>query len=319
MSFSLDFQYAYGRPQQTALFRSQCEDFRVVEHLAIQPSGEGEHVYLYVQKRDNNTAWLAKQIAHLAGVKPMDVGYCGLKDRRAITQQWFSVYLPKGPEPDWTLLNDENFQVLNISRCQRKLRRGGHSHNDFVIRLRDIDASPDLEQRLAKIAVAVPNYFGEQRFGIAGNNLVRAQEWFEQGKTIKNRQQRGLIMSAARSYLFNLLLSARLGQGNWLTPIAGEVLLNQQITGPLWGRGQLASELEVNAIEVEILQPWQLWQERLEHLGLSQDRRILSLTPKAFKYRFFEGDLELSFGLAPGCYATAIMRELCQLQQPEIL
>jgi len=319
MSFSLDFQYAYGRPQQTALFRSQCEDFCVVEHLAVQPSGEGEHVYLYVQKRDNNTVWLAKQIAHLAGVKPMDVGYCGLKDRRAVTRQWFSVYLPKGPEPDWAQLNDENFQVLEVSRCQRKLRRGGHSHNDFVIRLRDIEASPELEQRLAEIALAVPNYFGEQRFGIEGNNLVRAQEWFEQGKTIKNRQQRGLIMSAARSYLFNLVLSERLQQNNWLAAITGEVLLNQKITGPLWGRGQLASEAEVKALEVGVLQSWEMWQERLEHLGLSQDRRALSLSPIAFNHQFLDDGLELSFGLPPGCYATAILRELCHLRQPEIL
>lgn len=321
MNLSLQFAYAYGEPDQSALFRTEMEDFKVVEHLDLSLGETGEHVYLYVEKRDNNTAWLAKQIAQLAGVRPMDVGYCGLKDRRAVTQQWFSVYLPKGMEPNWAELNGESFTVLKQGRGPRKLRRGDHVHNSFTIRLRNLSQSEDINRRLQLIEKEVPNYFGEQRFGIEGNNLLRVKEWFEDGKTIKNRQQRGLIMSAARSYLFNLVLSDRINKDSWQGCMEGEVLLADAATAPLWGRGQLQSEAAARELEVSLLEPFTLWQERLEHLGLSQDRRLLSLTATEFSHRWLAdgADLELSFNLPPGTYATAILRELCKLIQPELI
>ena len=93
MHFNPDFPCAYGEPLGSAVFRQFPEDFQVEEVLGYEPVGEGEHVYLHVIKRGENTAWIAKQIANLAGVQEMDVGYGGRKDRHAVTSQWFSVYL----------------------------------------------------------------------------------------------------------------------------------------------------------------------------------------------------------------------------------
>src|SRR5688572_17268674 len=93
--FSRDFPRAFGDVNVHALFRSCPEDFQVVEELGFELAGEGEHVFLHIEKRGENTAWVADQIAQVAKVKPMDVGYCGRKDRHAITRQWFSVYLPQ--------------------------------------------------------------------------------------------------------------------------------------------------------------------------------------------------------------------------------
>lgn len=204
--FSLDFPFAYGRPLAKGIFRRIPEDFQVDEHLGYQPDGIGEHVYLQIRKRGENTAWVAQQIAQLAKTNLNDIGYAGRKDRHAVTTQWFSVYLPKGGEPDWQALNTESVSVLNVSRHLHKLRRGEHQLNHFVIRLRDLPVAQQemLEQRLNLVLQqGVPNYFGEQRFGRGGNNLQQAQQLLVDGKSIRDKQQRGLVLSAARSISCN--------------------------------------------------------------------------------------------------------------------
>ncbi|WP_299773235.1 tRNA pseudouridine(13) synthase TruD [uncultured Pseudoteredinibacter sp.] len=316
----LNFAYAYGEPLGTAGFRTEFEDFQVYEQLPSAPEGEGEHVYLYVRKTNNNTAWIAKQLARAAGIQNMDVGYAGLKDRRAVTEQWFSLYMPKGAEPNWKALDIEGAEVLQISRGRSKLRRGDHLDNRFVIRLRDLSAAHDeLEERLKQISLAVPNYFGEQRFGVNGANLERAAQWFDEGVNIRNRQQKKFIVSAARSYLFNLVLSERVASGSWLHALEGEYLLDGQPSGPMWGRGRLESSAAALELEEALLALMQNWQERLEHLGLRQDRRLLAIRPVDFSWQFEDRDLCLEFKLPPGAYATSILRELCQLQQPELV
>ena len=74
---------AYGTPPLTAILRSIPEDFRVEEILGYEPDGEGEHAFLWVEKREANTDWVARELARFAGVSPMHVGYAGLKDRHA--------------------------------------------------------------------------------------------------------------------------------------------------------------------------------------------------------------------------------------------
>ncbi len=344
--FMLDFPYAYGSPLGQAGFRTQLADFRVDEQLGFEPQGEGEHVYLHVEKRGDNTAWLARQIARLAGVQPMDVGYCGLKDRRAVTTQWFSVYLPKGDEPDWSQLNSDTARLLCVSRHRHKLRRGQHQTNRFTITLRDCSAEQALlEQRLQQIFQAgVPNYFGEQRFGHGGNNLAVADELLTGQKKIKNRQTRGLMISAARSYLFNLVLARRIEQADWLQSLDGEVGITPSAsdaqaaaadyeagaeaaprldtslepTGPLWGRGRPLVGDAMLALESALLASWQGWCHGLEHLGLIQERRLLLLRPLDANWQWQGADLVLDFSLPPGTFATAVLRELTVLQQPEI-
>lgn len=320
ININLDFAFAYGAPLGVAGFRHEFEDFQVFEQLPQAPEGEGEHVYLYIRKTNNNTAWIAKQLARAAGLQNMDVGYAGLKDRRAVTEQWFSLYLPKGEEPDWRNLDIPGAEVLKVTRGRSKLRRGEHQDNRFVIRLRSPSASvAALEERLQQLAQGVPNYFGEQRFGVDGGNLQRAAQWFDEGVKIRNRQQKQFIVSAARSYLFNCVLSERVKTGTWQTELAGECLLSDAVTGPLWGRGRLESTDEVLAMEERVLEPFASWREQLEHLGLRQDRRSLDTRAMDFSWQWLGADLELRFRLPPGTYATSVLRELCQLEQPEVV
>ncbi len=317
---NLNFAFAYGAPLGSAGFRTEFDDFKVFEQLPAAPEGEGEHVYLYLRKTNNNTAWIAKQLARAAGVQNMDVGYAGLKDRRAVTEQWFSLYLPKGDEPNWLELDIPGAQVLKVTRGRSKLRRGDHKDNRFIIRLRSPSASAEaLEERLQQLAGGVPNYFGEQRFGVEGGNLQRAAQWFDEGVKIRNRQQKQFVVSAARSYLFNCVLSERVNSDTWQTEMTGECLLDGTVTGPMWGRGRLESSGDVLALEERILAPFASWREQLEHLGLRQDRRSLDTRALDFSWRWLGGDLELQFRLPPGAYATSVLRELCQLEQPEIV
>lgn len=319
MSFSLDFPRAYGELTASGEFRRLPEDFVVEEILGYEPSGEGEHVFILLRKRGENTAWIAQHIARLAGVKEMDVGYCGRKDRHAETTQWFSVYLPKDPDDlDWQMLNSDSVKILSVSRHHHKLRRGEHQANRFVIRLRNVtvEDKPLFEEKITRVlAAGVPNYFGEQRFGIAGNNLNLANGLLLERKPMRDKQKRGMILSAARSYVFNQVLAARILANNWQHPLVGEP--TDFASGALWGRGRSAASGHCLVMEQEALEPWQDWCHALEHQGLQQERRALCLMPSETQWRWVENDLELTFTLSGGEFATAILRELAILRSPE--
>lgn len=316
--FSLEFPLAYGALTASATFRAQPEDFQVDEDLGYTPSGLGEHVFLHVCKRGENTAWVAGKIAELANVNVNDIGYCGRKDRHAVTAQWFSVYLPKAPEPDWAQLNSSTIQVLSVARHQHKLRRGEHQQNHFVIRLRDVEMADrdQLQERIETVfSSGVPNYFGEQRFGIAGNNLHEAEAILVQGKRHRDKQKRGLMLSAARSYLFNQVLASRVTANNWTLVMEGEV--SERPSGPLWGRGRPLVSGALAEFEQSVLADWSEWCNGLEHAGLLQERRSLQLFARNAKYEWSGNDLVLSFSLVAGEFATSVLHELIILRTDE--
>ena len=258
-SYALSHAFAYGGPVATAKIKAVPEDFFVDELLGFEPSGEGEHVFLHIEKRCLTTLAVRDKIAKLASCQSMDVGYSGLKDKWAVTRQWFSVYLPGGDSLDWHGLNwhslnwngsdrhstaepaanDVNSQtanaayikVLTVCRHSKKLRRGTHKANAFRLVISSLTVNDNnadtLYDRLAlKINAlceqGVPNYFGEQRFG--KNNLSKARTLFAANKRMP-REQRSLCLSAARSYLFNRVLDARITAGNWSSYIDGDVLM----------------------------------------------------------------------------------------------
>lgn len=221
------FPYDGVDAMPSAHLRACPEDFRVDEILGFDPDGEGEHLLLKIQKRNQNTADVARTLARHAGVKIRDVGYGGLKDRNAVTTQWFSVWLPGKADPDWSAIAGEHLKILDSQRHHRKLQRGALRGNRFVIVLRDVafpqqlDAGA-LEQQLAVIKQqGVPNYFGEQRFGREGRNLASATAMFD-GVRIKDKHLRSLYLSAARSFLFNEVLAARITAANWNQVLPGE-------------------------------------------------------------------------------------------------
>jgi len=327
--YPLTCEYAHGGPQIEGLLRATPADFQVDEVLGFEPSGEGEHEYLHLRKIGLNTAQLAKDIARLAGVKSMDVGYAGLKDRHAVTTQWFSVYRPKGEAVDWSQLESEQVNLLHASRHNQKLRRGQHTANQFRLRLTECTGDFDsLEQRLQQIeSLGVPNYFGPQRFGFGGGNLPAAQRLLVDKQPVRNRQLRGLYISAARSYLFNQVLRARIDEDSWLTFEEGDVVAgseseNKKPTGPLWGRGRLASGQRIGELEASIIEKFADWCHGLEHAGLKQDRRPLCLPVAGLEWSRQEqsdnsSTIEVAFSLPVGGYATSVIREVVNYREPE--
>ena len=287
--------------------------------LEFEPSGEGEHLLLHIRKRDQNTQWVAGLLARLAGIKRNHVSFCGLKDRFAVTTQWYSLHLP-GREITPDQLQREDFEILSVARHHKKLRRGIHSGNKFRLVLREFAALqshwPAIETRLEEIAGnGVPNYFGEQRFGHDGGNLVEAQSLIERDQLKGNRRGTGMILSAARSWLFNLVLAERIRRNSWSTPMQFET----QPSAPLWGRGRSAAGGDLALLEQEVLADWQSWCYALEHAGLKQERRATVLVPQELQWKLLQPDqLELSFTLPAGGYATVILREIAELFRPRI-
>lgn len=327
--------HAHGGPPLTARLRATPEDFQVEELSDLVPDGEGDHAWLTVRKRGANTDWVAKQLADFCGIKPVDVGYAGLKDRNAVTTQTFTVHLPGRPDPDWSALGLDGVEVLAASRHRRKLKRGALAGNRFVLVLRETQGDREqIEQRLLAIgARGVPNYFGEQRFGSGGHNVQRAEAMFA-GKRV-DRPTRSLLLSAARSQLFNAALAERVRRDVWDRPLDGEVwslagsrswfgpdvgdedlsprLASGDVhpSGPLWGRGPLPTRGEALALETAAVAPWPALCAGLEAAGMDQDRRPLRLLPRELQWQWLdEASLRLAFTLPPGSYATVVVREL---------
>nr|WP_155448490.1 tRNA pseudouridine(13) synthase TruD [Allochromatium palmeri] len=329
---------AYGEPLGTGRLRVEPADFQVSEILGFEPDGEGDHRLLWVRKTGANTEWVARRLAAIAGLPVSTVGYAGLKDRWAITEQWFSMPRPHAEEsePDWSALVEQGIEVLAVHAHRRKLRRGALAGNRFRIQVRDCQlAEADLESRLERIRRhGVPNYFGEQRFGHADGNLYRAHELLTGAIRRVARHQRGLWLSAARAQIFNELLAERVRQGDWdrLQPgdcpqLAGshsfflaETLddslveraarLDLHPSGPLWGRGALPTRLEVQSLELDVAARLAPWPERLAGQGLEQERRALRLSVEHLQGQPVDGCLRLEFELSSGAYATSVLREL---------
>lgn len=340
--YSLDFPYAHGTPVAEGVIRSTDDDFEVEELLGFEPSGQGEHLYLWIEKRDNNTQWVAGQLARWADLRPQDVGYAGLKDRRAVTRQWFSLWSPGRELPDPQALALPGVRVLRALRHDRKLKRGMHLGNRFRLVLRQLTPCAALEGRLEAIARAgVPNYYGEQRFGIGGGNLDGAEQLLSGGRRVKDRNRRGLLLSAARSYLFNQVLAERVRLQNWNAYLDGDRLMlagstnllsleesataaarvaraELHPTAPLWGRGRALVEGDSLALETAILAPFASWMDGLERAGLTRERRALRLLPDGMRWQWLDAEsLAISFLLPPGTFATSVLRECCNYRVAE--
>lgn len=332
-----DIPLAYGVPVLTARMRSVAEDFQVDELPAFEASGEGEHLLLDIRKRGANTVAVAKQLAQWAGVQEMAVSYAGQKDRHAVTTQRFSVHLPKRVAPDLAALESDEVHVLASTWHNRKLQRGALAGNRFKLVLRQVQGEQAaISERLQLVAArGLPNWFGEQRFGRDGGNVPAALQMFA-GRRVR-KDQRSMLLSAARSALFNRVLAARVAQGNWDTALDGEVWMldgsrsvfgpepmNEALaerlarfdihpSAPLWGAGELRSSGAALALEQAALADEQALALRagLEQAGLKQERRALRLRPALMQHAWLADDvLELSFALPPGCYATAVLHEL---------
>jgi tRNA pseudouridine13 synthase len=330
-----DWSRAYGGSVIRGRLRQSAEDFAVTEVLGFEPDGDGEHDFLWIEKRHTNTVWLARQLADFAGIAVCDVGYAGMKDRLAVTRQWFSVRRPGGVPANWSALDVAGVQVLQATRNNKKLRRGAHAGNQFRIVIRNVSSVEEkpgyerLEQLLRIIGEqGVPNYFGEQRFGRTGNNLALAESLFA-GKRLK-REERSIALSSARAWLFNQVLQQRVETGLWSDFEPGDIAalegsgsifvvhevdetivrrcqqLDLHPTGPLWGQGG-----QPPASECAVVEHFPGLVTGLEKHSKAS-RRPLRLVVHELSAALEADTLTLDFYLARGGFATVVLRELVE-------
>ncbi len=289
-------------------------------------AGSGEHLCLRLEKIGDNTEFVARELARLVGCRSFDVGFCGLKDRHAVTRQWFSLYRPGREAEDAELIQEVSarWPVVSAFRDARKLRRGDHRGNRFAITLRNVGgdrkAIEEVLQRLA--TVGAPNYFGPQRFGRDGANLDRAlhidpsalnRRSRSGGKGRGGKKRAGsegaknvLYFSAARSWLFNEVLAARVQDGSWTEVSA---------TGPLWGDGGTTASGPLETLERDIVGRTPGLADLFSVTRMKPERRPLVARPEDLVWHWLSNDcLELSFFLSPGQYATTILNDVFELE-----
>ena len=320
----------------TATFRASADDFHVVEELGFAPDGDGEFALLKVGKIGRNTVDVAQELARAARLPARAVGWAGRKDKWARAEQWFCVHLPGRDGPAWDTVQGEGWSVMEAHRHRRKLRVGALSGNRFSIVLRDCAIDPDaMAERIEVIAAeGVPNYFGPQRFGRGGGNLVSALG----GRRLRRNAQ-AMALSAARSALFNLVLARRVSSGSWDRVLGGEVLMlrsSQSVfgpespdegpqaalahraasgeidpTGPLWGRGELRTHGPTAGVEQTAIASQPELAAFVEAAGMRQERRRLRLVPQDLACVAIDPDAwRLSFRLEAGAFATSVVREI---------
>lgn len=327
-----DWHYLYGKPTVTGQIRVLPEHFQVEEILPFQPDGEGENHMIHVEKIGLTTHQVADMLAKFAGVPSRDVSWAGLKDKHGITRQWLSVRIPGKAEPDWQQLNSDQLTILAASRHLKKLRTGALLGNRFKIAVSGIDSIEPLLERLQQLPNGVPNYYGEQRFGHGGRNVARAAEMFA-GKRVKDRNKRSIYLSAARSFLFNQVLSARFaqhghrsfngdammlrGSNSFFIAEQWDDELQQRLNKgeicrsiPLWGDGGGGAQGEAAEYEQAQVASWPQLCDGLAGARMKPERRLALLIPEQFKYHHENNVLWLEFSLPSGAFATSILREL---------
>ncbi len=328
---------AYEKPAISGVLRQQPEFFQVEEILGFEPEGEGEHIFVWIEKRLLNTQFVAEQLAKIAKVAIKLVSYSGMKDRNAVTRQWFSVHLPGNADIDFSVLNNAQLTVLKQKRHRKKLRRGIHQGNQFVITLTDVVGdSVALEKAVSNVQLnGFPNFFGEQRFGRDGTNVQKALDWFN-GEIKPKKHQRGIYLSSARSFLFNKILAKRVVDKSWDQLSSGELImlnashsvflqksgedLNSRLaagdihlTGLMYGAaGSLVPGQAVAELESSVVNEYPLITEGLVKHGLKAERRALRVIPAGLRMKAEASQVQFTFSLPSGSFATALLRELIE-------
>ncbi|HDI3196405.1 TPA: tRNA pseudouridine(13) synthase TruD [Vibrio cholerae] len=329
--------YLCGKPTAKAKLKALPEHFQVNEVLGYSLTGSGEHLMVRIRKTGENTSFVANELAKACGVPSRAVSWAGLKDRHAVTEQWLSVHLPNGEAPDFSafLAQYPSIEILEVTRHDKKLRPGDLQGNEFVVTLSEVSDVPAVLSRLETVAeLGVPNYFGSQRFGRHGNNLSEARRWGRDNVRSRNQNQRSLYLSAARSWIFNQIVSKRIEQGCFARFVEGDIALAEQqmfnVDGDLalWDQRLQAGEVAISAaLAGDNVLPTSGQALPLEQAELDaepdlmalirgnrmrHDRRAIALKAQNLSWQVQEDQITLRFSLDAGSFATSLVRELIE-------
>jgi tRNA pseudouridine13 synthase len=349
---------ARSTPQFTGRIKVEPEDFVVEELPAYQPCGEGEHLFLWIEKRDVPAEQLLRHVVRALDINQRDIGCAGMKDRRAVTRQWLSV--PARAQERIGEIGTDRIQVLSHARHGNKLRTGHLNGNRFSILVRDVASAQgpmDAAEVVKQLTSAVDeirqygfaNFFGDQRFGHEGETLQLGLDLLAGGKTprdIPYSRRRFLLklsLSAVQSELFNQALDERIMDGLLHIVLAGDVMevvasggkfvvedaVAEQaradlgetvITGPLFGPKMKAPTAVVAEREQRVLVKAGLAPESFGGFGdlLSGTRRPYSMRPRDLSLSAEPDGVRLEFALPPGVYATTLLEGLFVLNSERV-
>jgi tRNA pseudouridine13 synthase len=321
------------------IIRARTELFQVDEVPAYEPLGYGDHIYISVTKRDSTTRDTQIAIASLLGLRREDIGHAGLKDKHAVSTQTFSMLMPANDPNEVAKILEENlgFEVNWAKRHPKKLRSGHLKGNKFTITITDLDVPLDVALRMTldirKIIAdkGIPNYFGTQRIGKNGDNVIDGYELIKGRYRERNRWLRRFLVSSYLSYLCNRYLSMRVESGNFSRILKGDLAKKHEtggvftvenavieqhrfksgeisFTAPIYGYKMREAKYEAKEMEDSVFKMSGVTLDELRRLGADGTRRIGRLLPDISIMPHDEG-ITLSFMLPAGGYATVVLNE----------
>jgi len=319
----------------------------VVDELPLyEPQGKGAHIYLRIERDGMTTREVVQLLAKEFALHPNDVGYAGLKDKEARCTQTFSLAMPSLAEAEAARRVGESLglTVHWVKRHANKLKRGHLLGNRFKVLVSGVgpEALP-CAQAVAQALIerGLPNYFGDQRFGMAGDNAEAGRRILKGkgargGRDHRNKWLRSLMLNAFQSELFNIWLAERIGRREFARMVMGDIAKktdtgglfeveepsNEQprlekgeitYTGPIYGHKMRSAKAEAGSREAEVLASAGVSQEELKRAGLKGSRRPARLLPGDIQISAKsdgEGDgMWFAFALPKGSYATVLLRE----------
>ncbi len=323
-------------PTHTGSIRFEPQDFYVQELPAYLPSGNGEHYLFEIEKTNLTTEEVTRAIARHCNIKPAEIGTAGLKDRRAVTRQWFSI--PAQANQNLSTLQLAGVRVLQSGFHSNKLKTGHLKGNHFRILIRNLSPQSieDISNRCKKLSsCGVPNYFGPQRFGPNNRNELEGLALLTRKRRNHDRRSLRFLLSAVQSGLFNDLLAKRIHRNLYAQVLEGDILAKEDsggmflCTDPVVDQARLTNR-EIHPtgpifgpkMKTPLGLPAEIEQEVLEESGIDAacfrkfpkltlgTRRPLRVFPTELEIQANHDNIFLCFSLKPGSYATGVLREL---------
>jgi len=338
----IDFTLPYVTSDITGIggrIKETPEDFVVSEIPVYEPEGTGEHLFIQLTKQGITTRDVQKALSRIYQTPRGDVNYAGIKDKHAVTTQFFSVWLKDGQDKDLAYQLEEELPVTinKLTYHRRKIKSGHLLGNQFSIRIRHpdlpVDEAAEKSRAIARVirTKGLPNFYGSQRFGMEGDNAQKGLEILLGKRKEKNKWLRRFLTSSYQSYLFNYYLFRRIQQGLYQTILEGDIAKKQQTggifvvedreaeqqrfdnqeicyTGPVYGKKMTPAQSESGRLEEQILQEQQMDMQKLREARLTGTRRQGILIPE-IEVEEETDALRLHFSLPKGAFATIVIRE----------
>lgn len=317
------------------VIKAEPEHFQVEEILPYAPCGEGEHLFIKLRRQGWNTADVGQALGKPFGLKTADVGWGGRKDKNAVTIQTFSLLLPMTTQIETvkSVLNDLPFELMDLKRHGNKLKTGHVAANRFRIILSQVgphalSSAASIAEKLRK--TGLPNFYGEQRFGIELRNIDRSIRLLKRGKARSKKE--GFMVSVLQSVLFNLWLTQRIEREAFDRVISGDLAKKTDTggmftiedlqeaqqrfqdrkiiyTGPIFGHKMRPAADQAEEYERGLLESLDLNPQIFKPLRAPGSRRAGIVHVDDLSIEKVREGLEFTFTLPSGTYATTLLRE----------